>query len=115
MVEPAILISALALGLSAIGFFYKLGRDTKGERENDSESGKLDQIYDRIEDIGGKVDKIIEWQQTAHGIHEKQREQIKTLFNNIERIETKLTNIDGRLNDREVLNKSLEKILERLS
>lgn len=105
--EPAVLIAALALGVSVIGFFYKLGQDTK-DKGRESDGGKLDQIYDRIEDIGGKVDKIIEWQQTAHGIHESHKEQLKTLFRRVE-------NLESRMEDREVMNTALQKILEGLS
>lgn len=110
---PAVLISAAALILSAVGFFYKLGRDSKSRPPADD--SKLDQIYKTMETMNAKLDKISEWQQDAAKIHTSHEERIKTLFSNYASLDTRLTLIDRRLDDREVLNKSLEKILERMS
>ena len=112
--EPAILISALALGLSAIGFFYKLGRDTQGDRGRDNGESKLDQIYRSTEVINQKLDDIAEWQREAAQIHTSHEERIKTLFSDNRRLDDRMAMIEKRLEDREVLNKSLQKILERL-
>ena len=105
--DASILIAAGALGLSAIGFFYNVGRDTKGKNCSDNDESKLDQIYNRIEAVDEKVDKIVEWQRIATGIHESHKEQIKTLFRRVE-------NLEHRMEDRETITKSLQKILERL-
>lgn len=105
--DYSILIAALALGLSAIAFFYNLGRDTKHQEKSDPEENKLDQIYDRLQEVGGKVDKIIEWQREAASIHASHGEQIKTLFNRVQ-------NLESRMEDREVMTAALQKILERM-
>ena len=106
--DASILIAAGALGLSAVGFFYNLGRDTKGKSEQEPDDDKLDQIYKTTEYINKKVDEIAKWQREAAGIHASHGEQIKTLFNRVERVE-------NRMEDREVMTKSLQKILERMS
>lgn len=105
--DASILIAALAAALSAIAFFYNIGRDTKNQGAPEQEESKLDQIYDRLQDVGSKVDKIIEWQRDAASIHASHSEQIKTLFNRVERVE-------HRMEDREVMTAALQKILERM-
>lgn len=106
--EPAILISALALGLSAIGFFYKLGRDTKSEKPKEAADNEmLSQIYRSTETINKKLDDIAEWQREATRVHTSHEERIKTLFNRVD-------NLENRMEDREVINRALQKILERL-
>ena len=99
--DASILIAAGALGLSAIGFFYNLGRDTKGKAEEEPDDDKLDQIYKTTEAINKKLDEIAKWQMEAASIHSSHSEQIKTLFN--------------RVNDQTIIMKALEKILERMS
>lgn len=106
--DASILIAAGALGLSAIGFFYNLGRDTKSKADSDPEGDKLDQIYKTTESINKKLDEIAKWQRDAAGIHASHGEQIKTLFNRVQVIE-------NRMEDREVMTQSLQKILERMS
>ena len=106
--DTSILIAAGALGLSAIGFFYNLGRDTKGKTEQEPDDDKLDQIYKTTESINKKLDEIAKWQRDAAGIHASHGEQIKTLFNRVQVVE-------NRMEDREVMTKSLQKILERMS
>lgn len=106
--DASILIAAGALGLSAIGFFYNLGRDTKGKSEQEPDDDKLDRIYKTTEDINKKLDEIAKWQREAASIHASHGEQIKTLFNRVQVVE-------NRMEDREVMTKSLQKILERMS
>ena len=106
--DASILIAAGALGLSAIGFFYNLGRDTKGKTEQEPDDDKLDRIYKTTEDINKKLDEIAKWQRDAASIHASHSEQIKTLFNRVERVE-------HRMEDREVMTQALQKILERVS
>ena len=106
--DASILIAAGALGLSAIGFFYNLGRDTKGKSEQAPDDDKLDQIYKTTESINKKLDEIAKWQRDAASIHASHGEQIKTLFNRVERVE-------NRMEDREVMTQALQKILERVS
>ena len=103
--EYTVIIAAAALGLSAIGFFYNLGKDTKSDKKEDDT--KLDQIYNRIESVDEKIDKIAEWQREATGIHESHKQQIHTLFNRMEQLES-------RMEDRAILNDALKKILERM-
>lgn len=105
------IVSALALGVSAVGFFYKIGRDTKEEQPN----VMLEQIYKSTENINHKLDEIAEWQRTAAEIHATHEEKIRTLFNDVERVESHVSLLENRMEDREVLNKSLEKILEKLT
>ena len=113
--DAAILISALALGLSAIGFFYKLGRDTKEEKtKSQTDNEMLSQIYRSTETINKKLDDIAEWQREAAQIHTSHEERIKTLFNSQQRFEDKFAHIEKRLEDREILNKAIQKILERM-
>lgn len=106
--DAAVLIAALALGVSAIGFFYKVGRDTKHNPPCNSGEDKLDQIYTMLETANRKIDKIVDWQREATAVHEKHGEQIKTLFHRLERVE-------DRMEDRETMNAALSKILERVS
>lgn len=101
----SILISAGALGIAAISFFYGIGRDSKGGQ--DQEESKIDQLINTTTEMSHKLDKIAEWQREAAGIHASHSEQIKTLFN---RIDT----LDRRMEDRQVINDALKKILERM-
>ena len=55
-----------------------------------------------------KIDKIADWQREAAGIHASHSEQIKTLFNRV-------GNLESRMEDRQVINEALKKILERMS
>lgn len=106
--DASLLIAAGALGLSAIGFFYNLGRDTKSQPDQEPDDDKLDRIYKTTEDINKKLDEIAKWQREAASIHASHSEQIKTLFNRVQVVE-------NRMEDREVMTKSLQKILERMS
>lgn len=112
--DYTIIVAVAALILSAIGFFYKLGRDTKNDQSNDGES-KLDQIYRSKETINKKLDSIAEWQRDAAQIHTSHEERIKTLFTNLSEAKDHLSLIDKRLEDREILNKAIQKILERMN
>ena len=103
--DASILISAGALGIAAISFFYGIGRDSKGGHEQ--EESKIDQIISTTTEMSRKLDKIAEWQREAAGIHASHSEQIKTLFS---RVDT----LDRRMEDRRVINDALKKILERM-
>lgn len=105
--EPAVLIAAFALGVSIITFAYRLGRDTKSSPPRKDGEDKLDQIYTMLETANQKIDKIVDWQREATGIHEKHGEQIKTLFEQIKHLE-------NRMEDRQIINAALQKILERI-
>lgn len=93
--DASILIAACALGLSVIGFFYNLGRDTRERAAHAPEDEKLDQIYKTTESINQKLDEIARWQQEAAGIHASHSEQLKTLFNRVERVEHRLEDRAG--------------------
>lgn len=105
--EPAVLVSAFALGVSAVGFFYKIGQDTRSKPPCENGEDKLDQIYRTTETINKKLDDIAEWQRKAAEIHASHEERIKTLFNRVELVE-------HRMEDREVMTAALQKILERV-
>lgn len=106
--DASLLIAAGALGLSAIGFFYNLGRDTKSKPEKEPDDSKLDQIYKTIEGMDKKLDGIAQWQQDAAKIHSSHEERIKTLFTRIEHVE-------GQMEDRKVMITALQLILEKVS
>ena len=110
-----VLIAALALGVSLVSLAYKFGRDTKCNPPPTEGGGKLDQIYDRLMEVCDKVDKIAEWQREATSTHAKQGEQIKTLFEQIKSTNLRLDRVESRMEDREVITKTLQKILERVS
>lgn len=115
MVDPSVLVAALALGVSAVGFFYKIGRDSKnGKNSENAENAMLTQLCQTTETMNKKLDNIAEWQRKAAEIHATHEERIKTLFNEVDRAHKQIGFIEERLNDREVLNKALEKILERM-
>lgn len=103
--DPSILISAGALGVAAISFFYNIGRDSKSGPSQDE--SKIDQLINTTTEMSHKLDKIAEWQREAAGIHASHSEQIKTLFNRIE-------NLENRMEDRQIINDALRKILERV-
>lgn len=103
--DYTIIVSVAAVVLSAVSLFYGIGRDSKPDPQKDS---KIDQLIATTTDMSHKLDKIAEWQQTAAGIHASHSEQIKTLFNRI-------GNLENRMEDRQVINTALQKILERLS
>lgn len=101
-----IAIAVAALGISAVSFFYNIGRDTKDKKADDG-SEKLDQIYSSLSSVDKKIDRIVDWQREATGIHERHGEQIKTLFNKFE-------NLESRMEDREIITDCLKKILEKV-
>lgn len=103
--DYGIMISAGALIVSAVAFFYGVGRDTKDKGPPDD--SKIDQLITTTTDMSRKLDNIAEWQREAAGIHASHSEQIKTLFNRVERVE-------HRMEDREVMTAALQKILERM-
>ena len=98
--DASIIISGLALGVSAIVFFYKIGQDTEK-----NESSKIDEVLHRIEKIDKKIDDMTKWQREAVGIHASHSEQIKTLYNKLEQLES-------RIEDRTVMLDALKNILE---
>lgn len=106
MTDASVIIAGAALVVSAIGFFYRIGRDSKNEPPNHEE--KLDQIVKSTDSINRKLDEIAEWQREATAIHSTHGEQLRTLFRRLENVET-------RINDRGIIIESLQKILERLS
>lgn len=109
--DAAVLIAGLALGVSAIGFFYKIGQDTRHQ----SGADKLDQVLDRTKTMDKKLDDISAWQREAASIHASHEERLKTLFNRTEAVERRLENVERRMDDREVVNAALKKILEKVS
>lgn len=102
--DYSIIVSVAAVGLSAVSLFYGIGRDSKPDRDQES---KIDQLIATTTDMSHKLDKIAEWQRDAAGIHASHGEQIKTLFNRVE-------NLENRMEDRQVINAALQKILERM-
>lgn len=100
------IVSIIAVGLSAIAFFYNIGKDS-GNKNPGVEDSKLDRIYSITETINKKLDDIAEWQRKAAEIHASHEERIKTLFNRVERVE-------HRMEDREVMTEALKKILEKV-
>lgn len=103
-------VALLALGVSAIGFFYKVGRDTS----KDGGADKMDQVLETVRTINKKLDDIADWQREAAGIHASHGEQIKTLFRKADAVEQRLDTIDRRLEDRAIVNEALKKILEKV-
>lgn len=103
--DYSIIVSIVAVGVSAVSLFYGIGRDTKPDPQQDS---KIDQLIATTTDMSHKLDKISEWQRDAAGIHASHSEQIKTLF---EQVKT----LNARMEDRQVINAALQKILERMS
>lgn len=104
-------ISLLAMLIAAIGFFYRIGRDS---RDNNNRIGKLDQLVDSTNKINDKLDKIADWQREAASIHSSHSEQIKTLFNRVGRVEESVDSLGKRMEDRSAMIIALQKILERL-
>ena len=103
--DASILISAGALGIAAISFFYGIGRDSKGG--HDQEESKIDQLINTTTEMSHKLDKIAEWQREATAIHASHGEQIKSIFKRMEVLE-------HRMEDRQIINDALKKILERM-
>lgn len=103
--DYSIIVSIVAVGVSAVSLFYGIGRDTKPDPQQDS---KIDQLIATTTDMSHKLDKIAEWQRDAAGIHASHSEQIKTLF---EQVKT----LNARMEDRQVINAALQKILDRMS
>ena len=110
--EAAVVVSISAFVLSAVGFFYKIGRDTKGEISD--RDGKLDQLCKTTETINKKLDGIAEWQRKAAEIHATHEERIRTLFNEMERLSGRIGNLENRMEDRKTMTDALQKILERM-
>lgn len=106
--EYSVIVSIFAVGLSAVAFFYNIGKDSiKNPPLQQVEDSKLDRIYSTTETINKKLDDIAEWQRKAAEIHASHEERIKTLFNRVERVE-------HRMEDREVMTEALKKILEKV-
>ena len=103
--DYTIIVSVFAAGLSAVSLFYAIGRDSKPDPQQDS---KIDQLIATTTDMSHKLDKIAEWQRDAAGIHASHSEQIKTLFNRV-------GNLESRMEDRQVINAAIQKILERMN
>lgn len=110
--DAAVLIAGLALGVSAIGFFYKIGQDTRHQSPG---ADKLDQVLERTKNMDKKLDDISAWQREAASIHASHEERLKTLFNRNESLERRMENVERRMDDREVVNAALQKILEKVS
>ena len=91
--DSSILIASGALAAAAISFFYNIGRYSKDDPHQDD--SKIDQLIVTTTEMSRKLDKIAEWQQHATGIHEKHGEQIRTLFKQMEII-------NSRMEDRQV-------------
>lgn len=103
--DYSIIVSVIAVGVSAVSLFYGIGCDTKPDPQQDS---KIDQLIATTTDMSRKLDNIADWQRDAAGIHASHSEQIKTLFNRV-------GNLESRMEDRQVINAALQKILERMS
>lgn len=103
--DYSIIVSVGAVLLSAVSFFYGIGRDSKSGPSQDE--SKIDQLINTTTEMSHKLDKIAEWQREAAGIHASHSEQIKTLFNRVE-------NLENRMEDRQIINDALRKILERV-
>ena len=103
--DYTVIISVASLCLAAVAFFYGVGRDTKPDPQQDS---KIDQLIATTTDMSRKLDNIADWQRDAAGIHASHSEQIKTLFNRV-------GNLESRMEDRQVINAAIQKILERMS
>ena len=103
--DYTIIVSVAAVVISAVSLFYGIGRDSKPDPQQDS---KIDQLIATATDMSQKLDKIAEWQRDAAGIHASHSEQIKTLFNRV-------GNLESRMEDRQVMTAALQKILERMS
>ena len=105
--DYTVIISVASLCLAAVAFFYGVGRDTKSKDPTPDDS-KIDQLIATTTDMSHKLDKIAEWQRDAAGIHASHSEQIKTLFNRV-------GNLESRMEDRQVINAAIQKILERMN
>lgn len=105
--EASVIVSIVAVAVAAVSFFYNIGKDSKGTASADTEETKLDQIYSRLESVDTKIDRIAEWQRKATEIHASHEERIRTLFNRLDIVE-------HRLEDRQVMNQALKKILEKI-
>lgn len=103
--DYGIMISAGALIVSAVAFFYGVGRDTKDKGPPDD--SKIDQLITTTTDMSHKLDKIADWQREAASIHASHGEQIKTLFNRVQ-------NLESRMEDRGIMIAALQKILEKV-
>lgn len=103
--DYGIIVSAGALIVSAVAFFYGIGRDSKDKGPPDD--SKLDQLISTVTGMNQKLDNIAEWQREAAGIHASHGEKIKTLFNRVE-------NLESRMEDRGVMIEALQKILEKV-
>lgn len=103
--DYSIIVSVIAVGVSAVSLFYGIGRDSKPDPQQDS---KIDQLIATTTDMSRKLDKVAEWQREATAIHASHGEQLKTLFNRV-------SNLENRMEDREAMTKALQKILEKVS
>lgn len=103
--DYSIIVSVIAVGVSAVSLFYGIGRDSKPDPQQDS---KIDQLIATTTDMSRKLDKVAEWHREATAIHASHGEQLKTLFNRV-------SNLENRMEDREAMTKALQKILEKVS
>lgn len=103
--DYSIIVSVIAVGVSAVSLFYGIGRDSKPDPQQD---GKMDQLINTTTEMSRKLDKVAEWQREATAIHASHGEQLKTLFNRV-------SNLENRMEDREAMTKALQKILEKVS
>lgn len=104
--DGSIIVAVAAMAISAISFFYKIGQDSHGGKSDRSD--KIDQVLESTKTINKKLDDIAKWQREAAAIHSAHDEKINTLFRRMEVVER-------RLEDREVMNDALRKILEKVS
>lgn len=116
MMDGSIAVAALALGVSAVSFFYKMGRDTKDTSppSPDATDARLDEIAKSVTSINGKMDKVMEWQQTAAGLHAKYAEQIESLFHRDAEARSRMERIEQKLDDRSTELSVLRSILEKV-
>lgn len=102
MADASVWVAVAALALSAVGFFYGMGKDNRPFDES-----KLDQIVEQTKTINKKLDDIADWQREAASIHASHTEQLKTLFNRV-------GNLENRMEDRGIMMQAIQKILEAI-
>lgn len=117
--NAGIVVSVAALILSAVSFFYKMGRDAKEQppQENgwEIQDARIEEIARNVGNINAKLDKVMEWQMEVAGAHARHGEQIDTLFHYNTENRQRMERMERKLDERSAERQALEKILERVS
>lgn len=118
--NAGIVVSVAALVLSAASFFYKMGQDTKGKTEpqesgREIQDARIEEIARNVGNINAKLDKVMEWQMEVAGAHARHGEQIDTLFHYNNENRQRMERMERKLDERAAEQRTLEKILERIS